>query len=160
MNPCCSGFQVQGTANSPAGMALFYSLHFRKETYLYSITDFFSFFKRVLKFSVKTPRDKGDRQYADLLCLFCILMRVIVRCSACSENCSDCSENYSGCSGYFACFGFACSDSDYSESCSDSDCCTAYSAPFLRRQKKIRITVEGRRNRTVNYVIALPAMRL
>ena len=26
MNPCCSGFQVQGTANSPAGMALFHSL--------------------------------------------------------------------------------------------------------------------------------------
>ena len=25
MNPCCSGFQVQGTANSPAGMALFHS---------------------------------------------------------------------------------------------------------------------------------------
>ena len=26
IHPCCSGLQVQGTANSPAGMALFYSL--------------------------------------------------------------------------------------------------------------------------------------
>ena len=26
IHPCCSGFQVQGSANSPACMALFYSL--------------------------------------------------------------------------------------------------------------------------------------
>ena len=49
MNPCCSGFQVQGTANSPAGMALFHSLLFQTD-YRNIITDFLSYFKSLFEF--------------------------------------------------------------------------------------------------------------
>ena len=54
------------------------------------------------------------------------------------ERCFACSGNYSD-FDYFA--YSACSDSDfvlrsgYFESCFDSDCCSASSAPFLRRPK-------------------------
>ena len=43
--PCCSGFQVQGSANSPASMALFYSslLYLYQDPYI--ITDFLDFCK-------------------------------------------------------------------------------------------------------------------
>jgi len=43
-HPCCSGLQVQGTANSPAGMALFYSLSLNPgalfSRHLYIISEF------------------------------------------------------------------------------------------------------------------------
>ena len=45
IHPCCSGFQVQGSANSPASMALFYSslLYLYQDPYI--ITDFLDFCK-------------------------------------------------------------------------------------------------------------------
>ena len=48
--PCCSGSQVQGTANSPASMALFYSSCCVALRHLYSIADFSHFCKRIFKF--------------------------------------------------------------------------------------------------------------
>ena len=45
IHPCCSGFQVQGSANSPTSMALFYSSFIC----LYSITDFIRFCNSILK---------------------------------------------------------------------------------------------------------------
>ena len=48
IHPCCSGFQVQGSAKSPAGMALFRSPRLR---YFNIITDFQLLCKYFLDFS-------------------------------------------------------------------------------------------------------------
>ena len=47
--PCCSGFQVQGSANSPASMALFYSSNFQHVSCLYIIADFILFCNSIFK---------------------------------------------------------------------------------------------------------------
>lgn len=78
IHPCYSGFQVQGSATPPAGMASFYSLI----PYVSIIPDFFPFCKR---FSKKSPAIHIFSQAGRKICLFrpaCNLFRT------CSATCS------------------------------------------------------------------------
>ncbi len=75
IHPCYSGFQVQGSATPPAGMASFYSLI----PYIPIIPDFFPFCKR---FSKKSPAIHIFSQAGRKICLFrpaCNLFRDLFR---------------------------------------------------------------------------------
>ena len=71
------------------------------ETYSYSITDFYVFFKRIFEFYFKKTKESRGIAQAFVRSLVILSERsdalFIVRCSACSENYSGsgCSENYS-----------------------------------------------------------------
>ena len=88
-HPCYSGFQVQGSATSPAGMALLYGLSVKswpiRSVYV-SIPYFFTTYKSYFKFSLIFSQDLLKQRGQGIIILQRICLRPVLYSSICRRT--------------------------------------------------------------------------